>query len=78
VDTTGVLAADVGDGRHDGWYFGGGVEWAVAPSLTLGIEYRRIELSDDVHLSSLAPAGNRAIDASMDTIQARLSLKLGQ
>ena len=78
VDTTGGIPTDVGDGRHDGWYFGGGVEWAVAPSLTFGIEYRRIELSDDVHLSSLAPAGNRAIDASMDTIQARLSLKLGQ
>ena len=78
VDTTGVLATDFGDGRHDGWYFGGGVEWAVAPSLTFGIEYRRIELSDDVHFSSLAPAGARAIDPSMDTIQARLSLKLGQ
>jgi opacity protein-like surface antigen len=78
VDTTGVLATDLGDGSHDGWYLGGGVEWAIAPSLVFGVEYRRIELSDDVHFSSLAPAGARAIDASIDTIQARLSLKLGQ
>jgi outer membrane immunogenic protein len=78
VDTTGVLATDLGGGRHDGWYLGGGVEWAIAPSLVFGVEYRRIELSDDVHFSSLAPAGARAIDASIDTIQARLSLKLGQ
>ena len=64
-------------GRHWGWYFGGGLEYALTDSMILGVEYQRIELDDDVHRSSIA-AEHRRIDAEADVIKARLSFKLGR
>ena len=33
-----------GGSKNDGWFAGGGVEWAVAPSVILGLEYQHYEL----------------------------------
>jgi outer membrane immunogenic protein len=77
--TAGGAIVDTSSHLHDGWYFGGGIEWAFSPALVLGIEYRRIELDTERHLSSTGdPNGARAIDATVDSVQARLTLKLGQ
>ena len=75
--TTGAMF-DRGDGQHSGWYLGGGVEWSLSRAVVLGVEYRHIELGDDTHRSS-SPflGGNRDVDASISTVQGRLTLKLG-
>lgn len=76
-DATGALL-DSGHARHDGWYLGGGVEWSFRPNVILGAEYRRIELGADTHSSSAGiAAAAREIDATIDTVQARLTFKMG-
>ncbi len=72
---TGVLDNTAGT-RNDGWYLGGGFEWAVTPGWTAGLEYRHYEFDDATGPAS-TPAGvfvnDRRIDASTDTIAARVS-----
>lgn len=69
---------DRGDGQHTGWYLGAGVEWSLSRALVLGVEYRHIDLGTDTHVSSFPiPGGNRDVEATLDTVQARLTLKLG-
>jgi outer membrane immunogenic protein len=78
VIATGVTF-DRGHDRHGGWYLGAGVEWSLGGSTVLGVEYRRIELDDALHISSTGLASeNRSADAAIDTIQARLTFKLGR
>jgi outer membrane immunogenic protein len=36
-----------GRARLDGWYLGGGVDWAVKDGVIIGIEYRHYELDGD-------------------------------
>lgn len=68
-----------GHGLNSGWYLGGGVEWAFASSMVFGIEYKRIELGDDRHFSPTGVfAASRVVDGSIDTVQARLTFKLGE
>lgn len=77
-DATGVVL-DQGHELHGGWYLGGGVEWNLMQNIIFGLEYRRIDLGGATHASSLGiPAAAREVDAEIDTIQARLSLKFGQ
>jgi len=64
--------------RHDGWYAGGGIEWGLTPNVTLGIEYKHIELDSDLHRSIYYSTDNRNIDATIDTVQARLTLLLAR
>jgi opacity protein-like surface antigen len=67
-----------GHGHNSGWYVGGGVEWSLGRAMVLAVEYRRIELDDDRHFSPTGVfAASREVDATIDTIQARLSFKLG-
>ena len=63
--------------RHNGWYLGGGLEWGITKTLSLGVEYKHIELDDEVHISSRLPGiDDRSVDASIDVVQARLTLRL--
>lgn len=72
---TGVVF-DTGDGQHTGWYLGGGVEWNLTRAWVLGVEYRYIELGSDTHAS--VPGSARDVEATLNTLQARLTLKLGE
>ncbi len=70
--------------RHDGWYAGGGVEWAFLSSLIFGVEYLHVDLNTRYHASSAdlfgpSPPGvnGRNLSPSMDIVRARLSLLLG-
>lgn len=72
---------DSGNERHGGWYLGAGLEWGITRNLSLGVEYKHIELDDELHVSSTIPgnpAGDRFVDASIDVVQARLTLRLGR
>lgn len=62
----------------DGFAFGGGVEYALSDSLTLGVDYTRMNLKDDgggLLLGGILTSGNREID--LNTVTARLNLKWG-
>jgi outer membrane immunogenic protein len=69
--------------RNDGWYLGGGVEWAVSPGWTAGLEYRHYELDTDTDVvlhagGGFTPAGVRFLDPSLDTVTARVSWRWGR
>jgi len=67
--------------RNQGWYIGGGVDWKVSPGWIAGIEYRHYEFDDNVG-PAFTPAGvlvnNRSLDATADTLMARVSWKFGR
>jgi opacity protein-like surface antigen len=73
---------DTGHTRNDGWYIGGGVEWAVSPGWSAGLEYRHYEF-DAVDVRLFTPLGQpsgdfRHVDPTTDTIAARVSWRWGR
>src|SRR5581483_62032 len=69
--------------RNDGWYVGGGFEWAVSPGWTTGLEYRHYEFDtkwQTPHTPGGSPIGVdiNETDASVDTITARVSWRWGR
>ncbi len=69
--------------RHNGWYVGGGFEWAVSPGWTTGLEYRHYEFDSKwqtPHTPGGSPIGVdiNETDASVDTITARVSWRWGR
>jgi outer membrane immunogenic protein len=66
---------------ENGWFAGGGIEYAIAKNVILGVEYQHIDLGTTFHPSSadgFAPGPNgRDIGASEDIVRARLSFKFG-
>ncbi len=80
VRVSGVLDNSAGT-RNNGWYVGGGFEWAVSPGWTTGLEYRHYEFEDAVgpaHTPGGVFVNDRTIDASVDTITARVSWRWGR
>ena len=67
--------------RNNGWYVGGGVEWIVSPGWTAGVEYRHYEFDTNTDIA-FTPAGTtvnlRSIDASTESVMARVSWKFGR
>jgi outer membrane immunogenic protein len=74
--------------RHDGWYLGGGVEYALTPNWILGLEYQHIDLDTAQHCrgprvsaGTCLGAGDDTtsrIDADVDIVRARISYKFGR
>ena len=66
---------------ENGWFVGGGIEYAIARNVILGVEYQHVDLDTTFHRSSadgFAPGPNgRDIGASEDIVRARLSFKFG-
>lgn len=62
--------------RHNGWYFGGGVEYALNTEWVLGIEYQHISLDAGLHRSPVDAAANRIMDPDADVVRARLTYLL--
>jgi outer membrane immunogenic protein len=68
---------------QDGWFAGGGVEYALTQNLIIGVEYQHIDLGSELHTSTLdgvlpCPAigtNCRDVSASEDIVRARLSYK---
>jgi outer membrane immunogenic protein len=65
--------------RLDGYYIGGGVDYAVTQNWILGIEYKHYEFQDKTVLTTnpVAFVNNVVIDGKGDTFLARLSYKFG-
>lgn len=67
--------------RHDGWFIGGGIEYAITRSWIVGVEYQHIELDTERHISSasgIVDVNTRDIDLTADIVRARLSFKFGR
>jgi outer membrane immunogenic protein len=67
--------------RHDGWFIGGGIEYAINRNLIIGLEYQHLELDSQRHISSasgVVDTNTRDVDVTADIVRARLSFKLGR
>jgi outer membrane immunogenic protein len=67
--------------RHDGWTWGGGVSYMLVPNVVIGLDYEHVELDGKRHeaISTGVAGVPLFIDSSdieLDTITARLSIKL--
>jgi outer membrane immunogenic protein len=71
--------------RQNGWYVGGGIEFALAPDVIVGAEYQHIDLGGE-QVNTEAEAGfnstygaraGRDIDVTANLVRARISFKLG-
>ncbi len=69
--------------RHNGWYAGVGVDYAISPNVVVGIEYQHISLGTERHCPDPTCPGagggfvDRDIDAEIDVVKARVSFKFG-
>ena len=75
--TGGPLAGTHRD-RHDGWFIGGGIEYALTSNWLIGIDYKHLELGNEIHPPLAGPPGfgfNRRIEADLDIVTLRLSFK---
>jgi len=70
--------------RHDGWFAGAGVDWAVwkgrQTAVIIGLDYKHVDLGTATMISpvdgvAFCAANCRTIRTSMDVVQARFSLK---
>jgi outer membrane immunogenic protein len=65
--------------RQDGWYVGGGIEYALTSNWLVGLEYQRIELEDKGHSvggnCSEPSILNREVSGDIDVVRARISYK---
>ena len=80
IPATGVLFNETSQ-FHDGWYVGGGVEFAITRNIIFGVEYQRIDLDTKLHcVNSCVPSdtNNHDMSATADIVRARLSFKLGR
>jgi outer membrane immunogenic protein len=64
--------------RHNGFYIGGGVEYALMPNVIVGLEYVHVDLDSRIHSLSGGAGVERLIDPDLDIVRARLSFKLGR
>jgi opacity protein-like surface antigen len=73
--------------RAQGWYVGGGVDWALAHGWTMGIEYRHYDFESQLGLGTAIiggqaggalPNDNAVFNHTADTITMRVSWKLGR
>lgn len=68
---------------HNGWYVGGGIDWAVyktaGTSGVLGIEYQHVDLGDAVHCPTgcgvIIPGVTRTVDVTAEVIKAKFTVK---
>jgi outer membrane immunogenic protein len=68
---------------HNGWYVGGGIDWAVyktaGTSGILGIEYQHVDLGESVHCptgcGTVIPGTTRTVDVTAEVIKAKFTVK---
>ena len=68
---------------HDGWYLGGGIEYALTRNWSIGVEYTHIDFNTGFHceiatLGGCAASEARNASAETDIVRARLTLTLGR
>jgi opacity protein-like surface antigen len=79
VPATG-LATDSDRERHSGWFIGLGLDWVVAPSWILGLEYRHYDFDTAFHFAhdvfgNEVASRHTFVDPTLDSVTLRLSWK---
>jgi outer membrane immunogenic protein len=59
--------------HHDGWYYGGGLEFLVTNNFIVGVEYKHYDFSSAVHLDT--GGDSTTLKASAEAVLLRLTLK---
>jgi outer membrane immunogenic protein len=72
----GLGGRDQASGYSDGWYAGGGIDFALFRNLFLGIEYKHYDLGR-ARLGGSGVINARDISATTDSVMARLTIKIG-
>jgi outer membrane immunogenic protein len=64
---------------HEGFFLGGGIEYAVTSNILLGVEYQHISLDTERHFDQTRTLDGNTRDLSVDAdiVRARLTFKLG-
>jgi opacity protein-like surface antigen len=76
--TTNGLKFSMGSAEHDGWYAGGGVEYALSQWAIVGVEYKHYDFDTQSHVAgfpALVLGDSRAVRGDADAVMARMSLK---
>jgi outer membrane immunogenic protein len=68
---------------HNGWYVGGGIDWAVYKTAgtagVIGFEYQYVDLGDRFHCTTgcgiVVPGRDRAVDVTADVFKAKFTVK---
>ena len=81
-DANGKLI-EQGSTRQPGWYLGGGVEWAVSPGWTAGVEYRHYEFENRTFVPFTSagvaiPFDTTRVETSTDSVAARVTWRWGR
>jgi len=61
-----------------GWYYGGGIEYALSPNFVVGVEAYRVSLGDEQHFTpngAVVTGLTRNVDLDFSVVQARASYK---
>ena len=61
---------------HHGWFVGGGIDYAITPIVSVGVDYKHYEFNSADHIDVLAAGNDRVIEAKADAVFARLNIKL--
>jgi outer membrane immunogenic protein len=76
---TSVLSAggprNMASGYADGWYAGGGIDYALYRNIFLGVEYRHYDLGDVIQGGDVF-SDRRQLSVTADSVMARLTIKL--
>jgi outer membrane immunogenic protein len=70
--------------RHNGWVVGGGLEYALLRDVIIGVEYNYMNFDERTHFADCRPGcasptfQDTDVDAEVQTVMARLTLKLGR
>lgn len=65
--------------RNDGYFIGGGLEYALSKNWFVGVEYQHMEFNKELQSVTVIPATGSAryITADADVVRARITFKLG-
>ncbi len=79
LNSTGQVAGST-SAVHNGWFYGGGIEYAFGKNLMLGVEYLRVDLDSRLHceipsLGGCAAGETRVGSGDADIFRARLSFR---
>jgi opacity protein-like surface antigen len=79
IETSATVVATganvIGDSRwHGGWYAGVGAALKLSGSVSLGVDYKYVSLSEELHGDAFGAGNRRLVDPDFSVVQARLDL----
>jgi outer membrane immunogenic protein len=65
-----------GSNTHDGWFAGGGLDYALSKHAIIGLQYKHYSFDSEAHAVPVA-TDSRVVHADSDAIMSRLTFKFG-